>query len=412
MEFKQETLDNGLVVIGEVMDTARSAAVGFFVRTGSRDEDQAIAGTSHFLEHMMFKGTASRTALDVNRQFDQMGAKYNAFTSEENTVYFSAVLPEYQQPVLELWADLMRPSLREEDFNMEKGVICEEIAMYKDQPHFDVADRCRKLHFAEHGCGNSVLGSVESIQALAVQNMRDYFQRRYAPDNMVLVGVGKIDWKALLKQAGKLCGSWKPSGAERELGDFRGTGDKHLEQKEIVREHICLMSCAPSAQSDQRYAAGVLASIVGDDTGSRLYWALVDPALADAADLDYEPMDGTGLFSAYISCDPKQAENVMDVVRDCFTKVRTEGVTEQELEASKNKIASTATLNGELPMGRLVPLGFNWVYRKEYRSLAQEIQAIRSVTQQDVMNVLEQYPLDRFTLQGLGACKDIYTQTK
>ena len=406
MEFKQERLDNGLVVIGEVMETARSAAVGYFVRTGSRDENEKIAGTSHFLEHMMFKGTPTRTALEVNRQFDEMGAKYNAFTSEENTVSFAAVLPEYQERVLALWSDVMRPSLREEDFEMEKGVICEEIAMYKDQPHFDVVDRCRRLHFGEHGCGNSVLGSAESIQALTAEQMRDYFRRRYAPDNMVLVGVGKIDWKALLKQAQKLCGTWERSGAKRELGDFRGTGDTHFEQKDIVREHICLMSQAPSAQSTQRYAAGVLANIMGDDTGSRLYWALIDPALADAADLDYEPMDGTGLFSAYISCDPKQASKVMEVVRDCLVKIRTEGVTEQELDASKNKIASTATLNGELPMGRLVPLGYNWVYRQEYRPLAEEIQAIQAVTREEVMNVLEQYPLDTFSLQGLGVCKD------
>ena len=406
MEFKQESLDNGLVVIGEVMASARSAAVGFFVRTGSRDENERIAGTSHFLEHMMFKGTPTRTALEVNLAFDEMGAKYNAFTSEENTVYFAAVLPEYQERVLALWSDLMRPSLREEDFNLEKGVICEEIAMYKDQPHFDVVDRCRRLHFGEHSCGNSVLGTVESIQALKAEQMREYFGRRYAPDNMVLVGVGKIDWKSLVKQAEKLCSNWEASGAERERRDFRGTGDTHLEQKEIVREHICLMSGAPSAQSSQRYAAGVLANIIGDDTGSRLYWGLVDPALADTADLDYEPMDGTGIFSSYISCDPKQAGKVMAVVRDCFAKIRAEGVTEQELEASKNKIASTATLNGELPMGRLVPLGYNWVYRQEYRSLAEEIQAIQAVTREEVMAVLEQYPLDKFSLQGLGVCKD------
>ncbi len=406
MEFKQERLDNGLVVIGEVMETSRSAAVGFFVRTGSRDENENIAGTSHFLEHMMFKGTPTRTALEVNLEFDEMGAKYNAFTSEENTVYYAAVLPEYQERVLALWSDLMRPSLREEDFNLEKGVICEEIAMYKDQPHFDVVDRCRRLHFGEHGCGNSVLGSVESIQALTAEQMRDYFRRRYAPDNMVLVGVGKIDWKSFLKQAQKLCGNWESSGVQRELDDFRGTGDTHFEQKEIVREHICLMSQAPSAQSAQRYAAGVLANIMGDDTGSRLYWALVDPALADAVDLDFEPMDGTGLFSAYISCDPKQASKVLKVVRDCFAQICAEGVTEQEMEASKNKIASTATLNGELPMGRLVPLGYNWVYRQEYRSLAEEIQAIQAVTHEEVMKVLEQYPLDKFSLQGLGVCKD------
>mgnify|MGYP000890769844 FL=1 len=151
MEFKQTQLENGLTILGEIKDSARSMAMGFFVRSGSRDETAEVAGVSHFLEHMMFKGTQRRTTLEVNLEFDQMGAKYNAFTSEENTVYYAAVLPEYQGRVLALWADLMRPALREEDFNTEKGVICEEIAMYKDMPHFEVMDRCRKLHFGEHG---------------------------------------------------------------------------------------------------------------------------------------------------------------------------------------------------------------------------------------------------------------------
>ena len=200
MEFKQKQFDNGLTLIAETMDSACSMALGFFVRTGSRDETTEVSGVSHFLEHMMFKGTEKRSPLEVNLEFDRMGAQYNAFTSEENTVYYAAVLPEFQSRVLDLWSDLMRPSLRQEEFETEKGVICEEIAMYKDLPHFDVIDRCRKLHFDAHGCGNSVLGSVESIQAMQQQQMADYFNQRYSPDNMVLACAGKIDWDALVNQ--------------------------------------------------------------------------------------------------------------------------------------------------------------------------------------------------------------------
>ncbi|MBN1844269.1 MAG: insulinase family protein [Sedimentisphaerales bacterium] len=406
MEFRQKRLSNGLMVIGERMPAARSLAMGFFVRTGARDETAPVAGVSHFLEHMMFKGTPTRSALEVNRQFDAMGAKYNAFTSEENTVYYAAVLPEYQRQVLDLWADLMRPSLREEDFEVEKGVICEEIAMYKDQPHFDVVDRCRRLHFGGHGCGNSVLGSVESIQALTAERMREYFTRRYAPDNMVLAAAGRIDWEVLVGQAEELCGGWTPSGADRTLEDFRGTTRRQFHQKDIVREHLCLMSPGPPAQDERRYAAGLLANVMGDVTGSRLYWRLVDTALADAAEMDYEGMDGTGLFCTYISCDPKRTAKVMREAESCLKKIRAEGISQAELEVSKNKIASTATLNGELPMGRLVPLGYHWLYRKEYRSLAEDIAAIRAVKRQDVIRLLNEYPLEKYTVQGLGQSRD------
>ena len=152
MDFEYFKLDNGLTIIGEINPLAQSAAVGFFVRTGARDETSEVSGVSHFLEHMLFKGTDTLSALEVNMAFDRLGAKFNAFTSEENTVYYAAVLPEYLLDVAGLWMQLMRPSLRDDDFNIEKNVILEEIAMYKDLPQFEVMDQARALHFAEHPC--------------------------------------------------------------------------------------------------------------------------------------------------------------------------------------------------------------------------------------------------------------------
>lgn len=403
MEFKQTQLDNGLTVIAEASQSARSMALGFFVRTGARDETAEISGVSHFLEHMLFKGTEKRSPLEVNLEFDAMGAKYNAFTSEENTVYYAAVLPEYQERVLTLWADLMRPALREEDFEMEKGVICEEIAMYKDLPHFDVLDRCRRLHFGEHPSGNSVLGTEEVIRGLERQQMLDYFQRRYAADNMVLVAAGRVDWDRLVAQAQELCGSWEAQQAGRELTDMRGTGKSEAEGKSnVVRQHVCLMSAAPAAQSPMRYAASVASYIVGDVTGSRLYWALVDTALADAADMEYDTLDGTGAFYTYLSCDPAQTQKVIGIAKDCMRKVCTEGVTAEELQASKNKMASGVTLSGEIPMGRLVPLGYGWVYRKEYRPLVEELETLHQVSQEDIAALLAEYPLKKTTMLTLG----------
>ena len=197
MEFTSETLDNGLKIIGEVNPSAKSVAVGFFVRTGSRDETAQINGVSHFLEHMVFKGTERLGPLEVNAAFDRTGAQFNAFTSEENTVYYAAILPEYLLDVTELWIELMRPALRDDDFDIEKNVIKEEIAMYKDLPSFDVMDRCRSLHFGGHPCGNSVLGSEQSIDALSAGQMRDYFARRYAPANMMLACSGNFEWESL-----------------------------------------------------------------------------------------------------------------------------------------------------------------------------------------------------------------------
>src|SRR5262245_26388275 len=186
MPFHSHKLPNGLQLIGETSPSARSVAVGFFVRTGSRDETAAESGVSHFLEHMMFKGTPRRTALDVNLDFDRIGASYNAYTSEEMTVFYAAVLPEYLDNAVDILADILRPSLRLEDFTTEKEVILEEIGMYEDMPGFAASENARKIYYGPHPLGQSILGSKESIRELSRDAMQAYFDRRYAAPNIVV----------------------------------------------------------------------------------------------------------------------------------------------------------------------------------------------------------------------------------
>ena len=204
MEFREEQLENGLQIVAECNDEAHSTALGFFVQTGARDEHEGVAGVSHFLEHMMFKGTPTRSAEDVNREFDEMGAHYNAFTSEEHTVYYAAVLPEFQTSAVELLGDIIRPSLREEDFDTEKQVIIEEIRMYEDQPPFGADDKCRAAHYGQHPLGHSVLGTIQSVSDLSVDAMRGYFDRRYSPGNIALVAAGRVNFDELVATAKRL----------------------------------------------------------------------------------------------------------------------------------------------------------------------------------------------------------------
>jgi len=398
MEFQIKQLDNGLTVIGEVNGSAKSAAVGFFVRTGSRDESEQINGVSHFLEHMLFKGTEKLDALAVNRAFDGAGARYNAFTSEENTVFYAAVLPRYLREVTGLWVELMRPALRETDFEMEKNVIKEEIAMYKDLPSFDVVDRCRSLHFEGHPCASSVLGTEQSITALTAEQMRQYFSRRYVPNNMVVAFAGNFCWEEICSQVEKHCGKWQPAPAERELRPCSGSRKKQrVEKAGLAHEHICLMSQCVSAQDERRYAGFLLAAIIGDDTGSRFYWELVDKALAESATMQFAAMDGTGMLCSYINCAADKAETVLDIVRRIFADVTDKGVGEQELVRAKNKILSSLVIKNEVPMGRLVDLGLNWTYLGCYRSVQQEIDAVKAVTVDDVHRLAAEYPPAGFT---------------
>jgi len=403
MRFEHTTLDNGLTVVAEVNDAAASMAAGFFVRTGSRDETGDVAGVSHFLEHMIFKGTDRRSAFDVNLDFDRMGANYNAFTSEENTVFYGAVLPEYQDRLLDLLCDILRPSLREEDFTVEKNVILDEIALYQDMPKFRVYDNLMTAHFTPHPLGNSILGTPQSITDLPVEKMREYFARRYAPDNITMVGVGKLDFQTFAEHVSRLCGHWKPAQARRELGEpAAATTTAIIHDKKVLREHVGLMSSGPSHQADERYAAELLADIMGDSTGSRLYYALVEPAIADEASMAFAPMDGAGAFMTFISADAEKAGEALTIARAELKRFVDEGPTAAELQAAKNKIATGATLKGELPMGRLSAVGADWVYRTEYVPLSEQIEALLSVTQAAVHDVARNWKLDETTIYALG----------
>src|SRR5947199_335924 len=206
MAFHQTKLDNGLQVIGESSPSARSVALGFFVLTGSRDETPEVSGVTHFLEHMVFKGTPRRSAFEVNRDFDRIGADYNAYTSEENTVFHAAVLPEYLPQAVDILADILRPSLRGDDFDMEKKVIIEEIGMYEDQPMWSAYDHAKRVYFADHRLGNTILGTVESIRVLERDQMHEYFSRRYVAPNITVVAAGHFDWNDLVKLVRAQCG--------------------------------------------------------------------------------------------------------------------------------------------------------------------------------------------------------------
>jgi predicted Zn-dependent peptidase len=373
------------------------------VRTGSRDEDLKINGVSHFLEHMLFKGAEKLDYARVNFIFDKNGAQYNAFTSEENTVFWAAVLPEYLIEITQLWAELMRPALRTDDFNMEKQVIKEEIAMYLDQPQYDVGDRCRALHYGGHPCGHSVLGSTESIDAMTAEQMREYFENRYAPNNIVAAFAGNFEWDTVLPIVQNGCSAWQKKDVSRKLSDYPGTGRKErISRANVTTEHICFISRCVSAQDERRFAAALLETIIGDSSGSRFFWALVDPAIAETAALQYGAMDGTGAYFGYVRCNTENASKAMGIVAKIYDDLAAKGVTEDELRMARNKVLSALVLKNEIPMGRLVDLGGNWIYLNKYRPIEQDVAAIKAVTVKDINALIEEFDLRRFTQFSIG----------
>jgi predicted Zn-dependent peptidase len=408
VQFRSQKLDNGLEIIAECNDEARSTSLGFFVRTGARDETDDIAGVSHFLEHMMFKGTPSRTAEQVNLEFDALGADYNAFTSEEQTVYYASVLPEYQDRTLALLSDMMRPSLREADFDTEKKVIIEEIRMYLDQPPYGADDVIRQLHYGSHPLGRSVLGTVESIRDLPVEKMRAYFERRYSPSNLTLVAAGKVDFDALVRSAVLGCGQWQNIGAPRQTPPAQGTGKREtIHKPQSTQEYVIQLSDGPSATDADRYAAKLLATVIGDDCGSRLFWELIDPGYAETASFSHHDGLGAGAFITYLACDPDQTADNLKRLHDVLASVERDGVTEAELAQVKSKVNSRVVLSSERPRGRLFNLGGNWSQRREYRTVKDDLDAVDRLTVADLAAVVKKYPLTKATTVCVGPLESV-----
>ncbi len=408
MEFHEHRLDNGLQIVAELNQDVYSTAVGFFVRTGSRDETPEVAGVSHFLEHMVFKGTEHYSAEDVNRIFDEIGARYNASTSEELTLFYAAVLPEYLPRAFELLSALMRPSLRSSDFDMEKQVILEEIGMYEDMPTFTAYEKVMGQHFAGHPLGQSILGSVQSISDLAVEQMRAYHMDRYRAGNITLAVAGNCQWPEVVSLAERHCASWPSGTCERPVPEAQPAGGVNaLARESSQQQHLMQMAAAPPASNPLRYAADLLAVIVGDDSGSRFYWELVDPGHAEAADLAYNEYDGSGSWLTYLSCGPDQVQENLDRIRRIFEQINREGVTADEIEQARNKVLSRVVLRSERPMGRLASLGNNWVYRQEYRTVEDDLRSYRLVLPDDIRELLEQYPLAQTTTVAVGPLTEL-----
>lgn len=385
-EFRSVTLDNGLQVVAEVDNRGYSAAIGYFVRAGARDENDSQSGLSHFLEHMMFKGTATRSAADVNRELDELGGQSNAYTSEEQTVYYAAVLPKYQRRMVDLLSDMMRPRLDADEFATERGVILEEIAKYEDQPPFGAFERVMECCYGPRGLGRRVLGTTESITNMHVDTMRDYFSARYRPENMVLAASGNVDFDDLVEQAGEATAAWNdlpmPAEFASDNKDVLPEGvelNPRLSVPDATQAYRVTLSGGPSMAASDRYAMRLLASIIGDDGGSRLFWDLIDTGRAEIATLWPQEYSDTGALFSYLVCTLDQMDSNIRLMNEAIDLVVRDGVKQDELDQVINKTVAGVIMASERPSQRLFGLGSHWLCCREYLSTDELLDAYRRV---------------------------------
>ncbi|TWT81069.1 Protease 3 precursor [Planctomycetes bacterium CA13] len=400
-QFRTHTLSNGLRVAAEIDHRCYSTAIGYFVHAGARNETDRESGLSHFLEHMMFKGTATRTAADVNRQLDELGGNSNAYTSEEQTVYYATVLPKFQDRLVDLLTDMLSPSLAKDDFDTERQVILEEIAKYEDQPPFGAFERVMEIYYGPRGLGRRVLGTKESIESMRVEAMQDFFNRRYRPENIVMAATGNVDFDGLIASLETLTQSWpdrpKPAAPPSDDPSSLPEGiaiDANLEIEDASQAYLVRIHRGPSMASEDRYASRILASILGDEGGSRLFWELIDTGRAETATAWPQEFADSGAWFSYLVCEPEKLKSNAKLMEGVMTRTANDGVTTEELEQAKNKAMARCIMQSERPSNRLFSVGSRYLTQQNYVSTDELLERFKSIDEQMIGRVAKEYLLE------------------
>ncbi|RMF39626.1 MAG: insulinase family protein [Planctomycetota bacterium] len=367
---------------------ALTASFGWFVATGARDESPEMAGVSHFLEHMVFKGTASRSADAINRELDHLGAHSNAYTSEDRTVFYASVIPECQRRVVDLLTDLMQPSLEAEQFDLERQVILEEIAMYEDQPPYGAFERANELFFGTHPLATRVLGTAETVSNMTVEQMRQYHRQRYTRDNMIFAASGMVDVDDLIEQIEGMVQDWPATAQVRPAPAPAFLAGRDVIERELTHQHYAVMVWPGlDWHHADRYALKLLCSVLADHGSSRMFWALIDNGLAESVSLYPQYFGDCGCITGFLCCAPEDAPLVEDTFYQVLQGLAEKPIEHRELNLAKNRIESHLVMSDEYPSNRMFMLGNAWLERGEYLSLEAELQRLAAVQLDDIQRM-------------------------
>ena len=411
MAIRRTEFDSGLRVVTERMPGVRSVALGFWVLAGSRDEPPPISGSSHFLEHLLFKGTKARSARDIAEAFDAIGGEMNAFTAKEYTTYYARVRDRDLPLAVDHLSDMLQRSvIRAADFESERQVILEEINIHEDTPDDLVHDLFTETLWPGHPLGRPILGTKERILAAPRDQVRRFYRRHYVPGNLVVVATGSIDHDALLA----LLGSFMETGAVRSEGPSafslregghppEPSGRSLVKRRKTEQAHICIGTNGVSRHDPDRFAFGIVNSALGGGMSSRLFQEIREKRGLAYSTYSYHTMYAeAGLFCAYAGTTPARAQEVVDLIRREIADVVGNGLTEGEFDRAKGHMRGALVLSQEDPGGRMSRLGKSEISHGEILTLNQMLKRIGAVTLEDARRAAERVLSQPMSLTVLG----------
>jgi len=396
-------------VVTEYVPSVRSASVGLWVNVGSRDEGPTVAGAAHFLEHLLFKATPSRTSVQIAQAVDAVGGELNAFTSKEHTCYYAHVLDDDLEMAVDLVADVVLNGVcAPADVELERDVVLEEIAMRDDDPEDTLGDVFLSAMFGDHPVGRPVIGSVESVSSMTRQQLHSFHTRRYTPERMVLAVAGNIDHDHVVALARAFFGprlvkGLKPLPPRKGAGRLPGGPDLTLIGRDCEQTHLTLGVRVPGRHWQSRWALSVLNTAVGGGLSSRLFQQIRETrGLAYSVYSAVDAFADSGAFSVYAGCLPERFEEVVRLTAEVLETVAREGITESECRIAKGSLRGGLLLGLEDSASRMNRLGRSELNYGEYRSLTSTLRQIEQVTVEDVNVVARKVLRGRFGAAVLG----------
>jgi predicted Zn-dependent peptidase len=386
VQIEKTVLPGGVRLVSESQPHAYSVTLGLWMEVGARDESQLQGGISHFIEHMAFKGTVGRSALDIAREIDRLGGLANAFTGKENTCFHARALASHFPEMAGLLADLaLRPALDPQEIEREREVILQEISSVEDTPDELVHVLFSQNYWSGHPLGRPVLGTVESVSALDRQSIQSYISANYLPQAVVVSAVGKLEHQQLLDLLGPALSELSRCPSTFTRRPPTPWPGPHVVNRELEQAHLALGVRAPSATSDHRFVAAILNLILGGNMSSRLFQEVRERrGLAYAVYSYLSSYSDSGLLGIYLGVAPSRAVEALTVVRAEMERLRAEPVAGHELADAKESLKGSILLAAENPESRM-----SWLARNEYNfgrdvSLDEVMAQVEAVTARDL----------------------------